>query len=154
MLRNVVDGMRLGASTRELERQLQDARLKAVSTNRRMRVRPNCPVAGQYRMVQVLGTASDVSVARCSESSYPYNASNQNPVTKLQDGPVRRLYESVTATMDTGVAALEFWSDGRVFKVDSAGARSDITTFVTLTLTKGVNTKRIIVNGLGKIQIQ
>jgi hypothetical protein len=116
-------------------------------------------VAGQYRMVQVFGTTAtvdsrDVDVSRCSEASYPYNASNQNPVTKLQDGPVRRLYEGVTAAPETGVSAVEFWSDGRAFKVDSGGARSDITTFVTFTLTKGVNTKRIIVNGLGKIQIQ
>lgn len=157
--RETVNGMRLGASTRELERQLQDARLKAVSTNRKMRVRPNCPAAGQYRMVQVFGTTAtvdtrDVATSRCSESLYPYNASNQNPVTKLQDGPVRRLYEGVTATPDTGVAAFEFWSDGRAFRVDSAGARSSITTSVGITLSRSGQTKRITVNGLGKIQIQ
>ncbi|MBI2220810.1 MAG: GspH/FimT family pseudopilin [Acidobacteria bacterium] len=156
--RDTVDGMRLGSSTRELERQLQDARLKAVATNRKMRVRPNCPVTGQYRMVQVFGTTTavdsrDVNVSRCDESLYPYDASNQNPVTKLQDGPVRRLYEGVTVTPETGVSAVEFWSDGRAFKVDSGGVRAAIATPITITLTRGSNTKRITVNGLGKIQI-
>lgn len=162
--RDTVDGMRLGASTRELERQLQDARLKAVATNRKMRVRPNCPVTGQYRMVQVFGTSMDVPLSRCDEAAYPYNASNQNPVTKLQDGPVRRLYEGVTVTMASGVAAFEFWSDGRAFTVDSAGTRTVIPPWTlqtdpgriqgTITLTRGGKTREITVNGLGKIQIQ
>jgi prepilin-type N-terminal cleavage/methylation domain-containing protein len=152
---NIVEGIRLGSSARELERQLQDGRLKAVSTNRRIRVRTNCPVVGQYRMVQVFGTTTtvdsrDVGLSRCSETTYPYNASNQNPVTKVQDGPVRRLYQGVTV----GTVSIEFTGDGQAYSVDTAGARSIITTPVTITVTKGVNTKGISVNALGKIQLQ
>lgn len=151
---DIVDGMRLGSSTRELERQLQDGRLKAVSTNRRIRVRTNCPLVGQYRMVQVLGPvatidARDVEVSRCSETTYPFNASNQNPVTKLQDGPVRRLYQGVTV----GTATLEFTPDGQAYSVDIYGARTVLTTPTTITLTKNGKTRGITVNGLGKIQI-
>ena len=40
---NGVDGMRLGVSARDVERELQFARLKAVSTNRPMRIRFNAP---------------------------------------------------------------------------------------------------------------
>ena len=40
---NGVDGMRLGVSARDVERELQFARLKAVSTNRPMRIRFNRP---------------------------------------------------------------------------------------------------------------
>jgi prepilin-type N-terminal cleavage/methylation domain-containing protein len=153
---NSLEAMRLGASARELERQLQDARLKAVSTNRRIRVRTNCPATGEYRMVQVLGTTADASTSRCSESSYPFDASNQNPVTKLQDGPVKRLYTGVTVTFEqpTGGGGVEFWPDGRAVVIDGAGVRSAITTPVIVTLTKRSNTKRISVNGLGKIQLQ
>jgi Tfp pilus assembly protein FimT len=146
--------MRLGASARELERQLQDGRLKAVSTNRRIRVRTNCPIAGQYRMVQVLGTTTtidsrDVELARCSETTYPYNASNQNPVTKLQDGPLRRLYQGVTV----GTVSIEFTGDGQAYAVDTGGVRSVMTTPLTITLTRSGKTKGISVNGLGKIQV-
>jgi prepilin-type N-terminal cleavage/methylation domain-containing protein len=156
VITNSLEGMRLGASARELERQLQDARLKAVSTNRRIRVRTNCPATGEYRMVQVLGTTADASTSRCSESSYPYNASNQNPVTKLQDGPVKRLYKGVAVAFQqpTDGGAVEFWPDGRAVVVDGSGVRSAITTPVIITLTKGTNAKRINLNGLGKIQLQ
>jgi prepilin-type N-terminal cleavage/methylation domain-containing protein len=146
---DIIDGMRLGTSARELERQLQDARLKAVSTNRRIRVRTNCPVMGQYRMVQVLGTSADAPLSRCSEATYPFNASNQNPVTKVQDGPVRRFYQGVTV----GNVAVEFTADGQAFSVDTAGVRSVMATPVTITLTKSTRTRGITVNGLGKIQL-
>ena len=53
---NGVDGMRLGVSARDVERELQFARLKAVSTNRPMRIRFNRPVAGQFRVVELIGT--------------------------------------------------------------------------------------------------
>jgi type IV fimbrial biogenesis protein FimT len=132
---DIIDGMRLGTSARELERQLQDARLKAVSTNR--------------RMVQVLGTSADAPLSRCSEATYPFNASNQNPVTKVQDGPVRRFYQGVTV----GNVAVEFTADGQAFSVDTAGVRSVMATPVTITLTKSTRTRGITVNGLGKIQL-
>jgi len=143
---NVVDGMRLGWSARDLERQLQDARLKAVSTNRRMRVRTNCPVVGQFRTVQWLNSASDAGTDRCSEASYPYPSNTLNVVTKLQDGPVMRLQPTVTvATVN-----LEFWPNGTAH---NPGESNPLPASVTVTLTKSTKTKGISVNGLGKIQL-
>lgn len=154
---DVVDSMRLGQATRDVERELQTARLKSVSTNRKLRVRFNCPAARQYRMVQVLGTAADLPTARCSEAAYPYDSSNQNPVTKRQDGPVRYLQEGVTLP----TAAFEFWPNGTAFRVDTSGVAQVIPPDedggndqgVSLTLTKDGKTKEIWVNGRGKIQI-
>jgi Tfp pilus assembly protein FimT len=143
---NVVDGMRLGWSARDLERELQDARLKSVSTNRRMRVRTNCPVVGQFRMVQWLNTASDATLDRCSEASYPYPSNTLNVVTRLQDGPIRRLQPNVSV----GTTTLEFWPNGTVH---NPGETNPIAAPVTITLTKGTKTKGISVNGLGKIQL-
>jgi Tfp pilus assembly protein FimT len=143
---NVVDGMRLGWSARDLERQLQDARIKAVSTNRRMRVRTNCPAVGQYRMVQWLNSASDTPASRCDETSYPYPSNTLNVVTRLQDGPLLRLQPTVTvATVN-----VEFWPNGTVHNPDDS---NPLAVPVTITLTKGTNTKGISVNGLGKIQL-
>ena len=51
----------------ELEREFQSARLRAVIANRSLRVRLNCPAAGYYRTVEVLGTAADTRrIAACS----------------------------------------------------------------------------------------
>jgi prepilin-type N-terminal cleavage/methylation domain-containing protein len=143
---NAVDGMRLGWAARDVERQLQDARLKSVSTNRRMRVRTNCPAVGQFRMVQWLNTAADAASDRCSEASYPYPSNTQNVVTKLQDGPLRRMQPNVT--VDT--VTLEFWPNGTVH---NPGESTPLAAPATITLTKGPKTKGITVNGLGKIQL-
>ena len=56
LMRNVADGIKLGQAARQVERELQTARLKAVSSNQPMRVRFDCPVAKQYRIVELVGT--------------------------------------------------------------------------------------------------
>src|SRR3954454_4711501 len=53
-----LDSMRLGMALRDVERELQFARLKAVSTSRPMRVRFDCPSAGKLRVVELIGTTS------------------------------------------------------------------------------------------------
>ena len=44
--------MRLGMAMRDVERALQTARLRSVSTNRPLRVRLNCPAPGQLRVAR------------------------------------------------------------------------------------------------------
>lgn len=56
--KTAIDSLELGNATREVERELQTARLRSVSANRPMRVKLNCPVDGQYRLVEVTGVAS------------------------------------------------------------------------------------------------
>src|SRR5947207_4314732 len=51
-LLNGVDRLRLGMATRDVQSELQSARLKAVSANTLMRVRFDCPSAGQFRMIE------------------------------------------------------------------------------------------------------
>src|SRR5207244_639088 len=55
-LLNLADGYRLGMSERDVERELQYARLKAVAANTPMRVRFSCPAVGQLRAVELIGT--------------------------------------------------------------------------------------------------
>src|SRR5262245_22630494 len=67
----------LAADARLLEQTLQDARLKAIQSNRPIRVMFNCPVTGQFRIVELLGTpdvptSNDGQLARCDETTYPY----------------------------------------------------------------------------------
>jgi prepilin-type N-terminal cleavage/methylation domain-containing protein len=97
---NELPNMRVGISARAVERQLQTARLKAVSTNRPIRVRFNCPGAGQFRMVELIGTPSvpagpdsDAQAAtRCSLANYPHpdQATGVFDIPNY-DGPLRQL---------------------------------------------------------------
>ena len=50
VMTDVVDSMRLGIGTREVERALQPARIRSVSANRPMQVRLTCPALGQLHM--------------------------------------------------------------------------------------------------------
>lgn len=147
---NLSESMKLGSTAREVERELQTARLKAVTSNRPIRVRFNCPVAGQYRMVELIGSpsvphANDSALNRCQESAYPYPAADREPLTRPNhDGPVRRLAEKVSF----GAAAnLEFWPDGSVRKVDGTAMPTEIT------VVKGNDVRKITVNSLGKVTL-
>lgn len=158
-LKDMSDSMRLGQMAREVERELQTARLKAVTSNRPIRVRFNCPSAGKYRMVELLGAttapiADDSAMDRCQASAYPYPAADRNPVTLPNlDGPPRELHPTVTF----GAArTLEFWPNGTVHVDEgTAGAWPQLNPQGTaITVVKGTATKTITVNGLGKIQLQ
>jgi type II secretory pathway pseudopilin PulG len=157
-LMDVSGHYRLGENVRHVERELQTARLRAVTSNRYIRVRFNCPVAGSYRMVEVIGRLSppsteDESPDRCKQSSYPYPAKDRNPMTRPNhDGPEQALHKSVSFG---AASTLEFWPDGTVHK--QAGSESPWqevpTTGTAITLVKGTTVKKITVNGLGKIQV-
>jgi Tfp pilus assembly protein FimT len=159
---NVIDNYRLGMATREVERELQFAKLKAVSSDSPMRVRFNCPVAGQIRAVELIGTSAvpnandaDNYTDRCKETLYPYKAtgSDTSRLTKPNnDGATRYLDSSVAIT---AFKTIEFWSDGTAHIDTGAGnpwPRAS-TAGVTITLTRKGQTKNIVVNGLGKIQM-
>ena len=169
---NSLDGMRVGMSAREVERELQTARLKAVSTNKPIRVRFNCPAADQYRRVELIGTPGSPNTSdgdgqaatRCSDTGpYRYPDMNQGVFdVPNHDGPLKRLDPSVTfATTRT----LEFWPDGTVHANDGSGNPWPVVpdnTPVTITLQKKTGTsaaiaaslKTIEVNGVGKIQLR
>ena len=147
---DATDAFRLGSAARSIERELQAARLKAVSANRSMRLRLNCPEAGSFRMVEVMNSLSvDNASARCSEGVYPYpSPRDTDAATPAHDGPVRRVHSTVALPS----TVLQFAPDGRTTQVVS-GASTSMST-VTLTLTKGSRTQSITVNALGKIQLQ
>jgi type II secretory pathway pseudopilin PulG len=156
---NATDGLKLGQAAREVERELQTARLMAVTSNRPIRVRFNCPATGQYRMVELIGSAAspvaaDTTATRCQESLYKSPANDANPLTRPNhDGPVKQL----PAVVSFGSAStVEFWPDGSVHQ-DLAGGTTPWPvvpgTGTAITLTKGSKVSQITVNGLGKITL-
>jgi prepilin-type N-terminal cleavage/methylation domain-containing protein len=160
LMANIGESMKLGEAAREVERELQTARMTAVSANQPMRLRFDCPVVGAYRIVELVGTpsapaAADSIATRCLQTSYPYPPdSDKNPLTRPNhDGPVRYLASKVTFTAST---TIEFWPDGTAH-TNTGGVNpwpGIAGTGTTITLTKGTLTKSIKVNGVGKVQIQ
>ena len=154
---NMTEALKLSQGLREVEREMQTARLKAVTANRPIRVRFNCPVNGEYRMVELIGTPAvpatvDASLDRCKETSYPTGGDGKPLTRPNHDGPPKRL----ATTVAFGAAStLEFWPDGSVHKDNGSGNPWPIvpTAGTAVTLTKGTLVKTITVNGLGKITL-
>jgi Tfp pilus assembly protein FimT len=156
---DVTQTMKLGQAQREVEVEMNGARLAAVSSNRPMRVRFNCPAAGKYRVVELIGSpshpdANDSAGDRCSDTKWKYPANDNEPVTRPNhDGAVRTLPSQVTFS---AVTTLEFWPDGTVHKQvgsENPWTQLDAATGATIKVKKGTLEKMISVNGLGKIQI-
>ena len=150
VMTDVSDGSKLNGAAREIEREFQSARLKAVSANRLLRVRLNCPGTGLYRTVEyVASPAVDNAGNRCSESAYPFPADNDVMTRPNYDGPVRALPLGATVTTDI----LQFQPDGTAVTIVS-NVVTPITAPVTVTITRKGKSKSITVNGAGKIQLQ
>src|SRR5204863_10044999 len=113
---NLVEAIKLGESTREVEREIQTARMLAVSSNQPIRIRFDCPAAKQYRITELVGTpstpaAADNAANRCALASYPYPSdTDKTPLTRPNhDGPLRYLDPKVSFSNTT---TIEFWPDG------------------------------------------
>jgi prepilin-type N-terminal cleavage/methylation domain-containing protein len=149
-LNAVSDATKLSDAARQLEREIQAARTKAVANNTPLRLRTNCPAAGSFRIVELLGTASDTPTTRCNTSTYPWPAAdNDLSTTPNFDGPLRDLINNATM----GTASIEFRPDGTAWDA-SSGTAVTITTPITITVTRKGATKSITVNNLGKILLQ
>ena len=150
VFQDVTASIKLGEAARLVEREMQDARLKAVSSNRVIRVRLNCPAAGYIRSVEVLGTAADDATNRCMTTAYPFPPPDIDIMTRPNfDGPVRPLPAGATV----GNAVLQFSPDGTAAQVIN-GVPTTITAPVSLSITRGGKTKTVTVNNAGKIQLQ
>ena len=143
------EGTKLSAAARELERELQSARLKSVTTNRILRVHLNCPTTGYFRTVEYLNSAADTATNRCLQSAYPFPADTDLMTRPNYDGPVRILPQGAAVASNI----LQFHPDGTASRVVS-NVVENITIPVTITVTRKNQSKAITINGAGKIQIQ
>jgi prepilin-type N-terminal cleavage/methylation domain-containing protein len=158
LLGQISGTIELGEAARQVERELQSARMTAVSANHPMRVQFNCPTTGQYRMMELIGTpavpnVADGSVGRCSQVTYPFPAPDNNPITRPNnDGALKTLSSQVTFTTFT---TIEFWPDGTAH-TNTGGINPwppIASPGTNIILTRGTKKKSILVNGIGKIQL-
>jgi prepilin-type N-terminal cleavage/methylation domain-containing protein len=154
-----LDRMRLGQTAREVERELQGAKSRAVSKGRTIRVRFNCPGPGEYRAVEILGSpkapvAADNAGNRCDPVAYPFPAADNDPITRPNlDGPVRRLDSAVQFGL---MPRVEFRPDGTARYDTGTGGEWPMipTSGISIRLDRGPKSSTILVNGLGKITLQ
>lgn len=154
-----LDRLKLGQAVREVEREIHMAKSRAVSKGRVMRMRFNCPAAGQYRITELIGTASvpaaaDTAANRCDPVAYPNTPPDTNPFTLPNlDGPLRFLPTDVTFA---ATQTIEFWPDGTARQESGTTLPWPLipTTGISITLARGSDTSTITVNGLGKIALQ
>lgn len=159
VMQNFNGAIALGSAQRTIASELQQARMKSVTSSRVMRVRFNCPAPNRLRMVELIGTSSipapqDSAANRCDPAVYPFPAADTNPVTfPNQDGPVRILDSSVSLG---AVQTIEFRPTGMAYSVNADGTAIVplAGNGVTLTVTKGNKSKTITVNALGRIHAQ
>jgi Tfp pilus assembly protein FimT len=147
-----LDSARVIAATRGLERELQMAKLKAVSLNRVMRLRINCPASqNAVRFVEITGVAlTDTASNRCDANVYPYPGPRDNdPATPEADGPVRHVDARLTVTGND----VEFSPKGTATTV-VAGTPKAIASTVSITVSGGGFTGFVDVTALGKIDIR
>jgi prepilin-type N-terminal cleavage/methylation domain-containing protein len=150
IMKDMTASIKLGDATRMVSGELQDARIKAVATNRVIRVRLNCPAVGYIRRVEVLGTAADTAANRCLDSAYPFPAADNDMMTRPNfDGPVRTLPAGATVSN----SIVQFSPDGTANEV-VANVPQAIATAVTITITREGKSKSVTINGVGKIQVQ
>lgn len=152
MIRNLQQSQRARNATRTVERELQTARLKAVTASRSLRVRLNCPAAGQLRTLEVTGVAStDDAANRCDPVAFPspgpYDTLRATPSL---DSPVVYLPDNTTVT--GAFLEFEFDSRGQVFSVSQSGAVAALTADAVLTVTREGYTNTVTINALGRIR--
>jgi prepilin-type N-terminal cleavage/methylation domain-containing protein len=150
VMQDMTAGIKLNEAARLVEREMQDARLKAVSSNRVIRVRLNCPATGYIRSVEVLGSSADDATNRCTTTAYPFPPPDDDIMTRPNfDGPVRVLPNPATVTNEV----LQFSPDGTAVSVIN-GVPTTIATPVTVTISRNGKSRTVTVNNAGKIQLQ
>ena len=159
ILKDFDGAIALGQAQRLVHSELQQARMKAVTTNRVIRVRFNCPAAQQFRMVELIGTptvpaAEDIAANRCSETVYPFPPADNSVITMPNlDGPIRRIDPRVSFG---AVQTIEFRPTGIAYSVNGDGSSGPplATAGIGITVTKDSQVKTVTVNALGKISAQ
>ena len=150
VMKDMTASIKLSEAARMVEREMQDARLKAVQANRNIRVRLNCPSTGYIRSVEVLGSAADTATNRCMTTAYPFPPADTDIMTRPNfDGPVRTLPNGATVSN----LVLEFTPDGTAMTVIN-GVSTTIAAPISVTISRSGKSKTVTVNNVGKIQLQ
>jgi Tfp pilus assembly protein FimT len=138
----------LNTTMNTVSAEIRGARYTAVSKNRTVRVRFNCPAANQFRIVEVVGNATiDNAADRCSDAVYPYPVPNPNAAPNL-DGPIMRLPQGAQFG---AVRDLEISPVGRVTPLTGCPTCATAAPPASLVMSNTYDTRTITVNASGQV---
>ena len=144
MAMSAMQAYRLNGATREVSNQISAMRLEAVSKNRRMRLRLNCPAAGMYRVVEWTTNAGiDNDANRCLPANYPYPDTDPAAAPNA-DLALRYLPQGITFD---AVQEIEVSTLGRVTAITGALP-------AVIEVTDGTTTRQVRITAAGQVQIQ
>lgn len=144
MIQTARERYQLTSASREVAAEIRSARLVAISTNRSMRVRFNCPAPRQYRIIEVVGNpAIDGDPNRCSLAAYPFPSPNPAAAPTL-DGPALSLPGLVTFGEPED---LQIDRAGRVTAVGGGAMPA------TISVANPHETRNVMVSVSGRVQI-
>jgi prepilin-type N-terminal cleavage/methylation domain-containing protein len=138
----------LNSSVQMVGTAIRNARYAAVTKNRTVRVRFNCPAANQFRVVERVGTfAIDTAADRCSEATYPYPDADPAAAPNV-DGPVLRLSDSLQFA---AVEDIEITPAGRAIPLTGCPACAASTLPGTIAISNGDETRTLTVTTTGQV---
>jgi len=129
------------SAQRDVAAQIRTARFSAVTGNKVMQVRFNCPSTGQYRVIEVTGnTTIDNDTARCS---YPWPDFDSSTLPN-SDGPVVLLPDGVS------------FSATQNLSIDSRGQISPLTgsSPAAIRVTDGSTNAQVTASTSGRVRTQ
>ena len=141
----------LNSATRQVASVIRSSRYTAVSKNRIVRVRFNCPAAGQFRVVEVVGSAAvDNDVNRCSETNYGYPDPDTAAAPDV-DGPIHRLPSDAQFV---GVQDIQFDTQGRAQRLIGCPACVAAAAPATVVTGNGYETQTLTISASGQVLAQ
>lgn len=140
----------LNTSAQTVAAAIRSARYTAVSKNRTVRVRFNCPAANQFRVVEVVGTSAvDAAADRCSEDVYPY-PDTDTAAAPNTDGPVETL---PNGSQFGELQNLEIDPTGRMTPLTGCPACAAAAPPAAVVIGNGVETRTITITAHGQVQL-
>ena len=144
MALSAMERYRLNGAARELSNEIAAMRLEAVTKNRTMRLRLNCPVAGMYRAVEWTGVAGiDGAANRCLITAYPFPDTDPANAPNA-DGRPRMLPQGITFG---AIQEIQITTLGRITAVTGALPAQ-------IEVSDGTNTRSVRITAAGQVQIQ
>ena len=141
----------LNNAAQQVAAAIRSARYTAVSRNKIMRVRFDCPAADQFRIVEFTGVAAtDDAADRCDEEVYPYPDVDTVNAPNL-DGPVMTL--PVGTELDS-TTDLQISAQGRLQALAGCPSCTTAGNSATITLSNGSESQTVSIGQNGQVAVE
>ena len=138
------------SASQQVASTIRSARYQAVAKNRSLRLRFDCPAAGQYRLIEFTGTpAIDDAADRCDTAAYAFPDANGATLPNL-DGPVQFLPQN----MQFGAfSSLQIDASGRIARLTGCPTCTTAAAPATIVVSNSYGTSTITVSASGQVNL-